>query len=347
VCTAAGREGINLQFARVLFNFDLPWNPMDVEQRIGRIHRYGQEYTAQVYNLVLSDTIEGRIYLLLCDKLTEIARTLGKVDEHGNVTEDLQGQILGQLSERLSYDQLYRDALSDPELKRTRQEIEAAMSNASEARTVVVELFQELDRFTLDDYEPLADIEGSKERIADFLQKAALSEGGTFDRVDNARFRLQTSSDSTPLLCTLDRDTAQEDDLLELIGIDHPITSRILTHWRELAPTRLGAAVDIELGHDAVLTIWQIQAYGKNPDSGRYQISLVLDLEGKRLAHLEKDIGGCMAGTAAEPHLTVAARKSLLSECIEPALQRELQHRGLAATTAGYSSQMLAWVDLQ
>ena len=70
VCTAAGREGINLQFARILFNFDLPWNPMDMEQRIGRIHRYGQAHTAQVYNLVLSDTIEGRIFMLLDDKLT-------------------------------------------------------------------------------------------------------------------------------------------------------------------------------------------------------------------------------------------------------------------------------------
>ena len=48
ICTAAGREGINLQHARVLFNFDLPWNPMDLEQRIGRIHRYGQRSTAQV-----------------------------------------------------------------------------------------------------------------------------------------------------------------------------------------------------------------------------------------------------------------------------------------------------------
>lgn len=76
VCTAAGREGINLQFARVLFNFDLPWNPMDMEQRIGRIHRYGQSHTAQVYNLVLSDTIEGRIFLLLDEKLIEIARIL-------------------------------------------------------------------------------------------------------------------------------------------------------------------------------------------------------------------------------------------------------------------------------
>jgi superfamily II DNA/RNA helicase len=74
VCTAAGREGINLQHARILFNFDLPWNPMDMEQRIGRIHRYGQNHTAQVYNLVLSDTIEGRIFLLLEEKLTEIAQ---------------------------------------------------------------------------------------------------------------------------------------------------------------------------------------------------------------------------------------------------------------------------------
>ena len=74
VCTAAGREGINLQIARVLFNFDLPWNPMDVEQRIGRIHRYGQQHTAQVYNLVLSDTIEGRIF---CCSWTSSRRLLG------------------------------------------------------------------------------------------------------------------------------------------------------------------------------------------------------------------------------------------------------------------------------
>ena len=77
---------------------------MDMEQRIGRIHRYGQAHTAQVYNLVLSDTIEGKIFLLLDDKLKEIAKTLGKVDDHGKVAEDLRSQILGQLSERLNYD---------------------------------------------------------------------------------------------------------------------------------------------------------------------------------------------------------------------------------------------------
>ncbi len=152
ICTAAGREGINLQHARVLFNFDLPWNPMDLEQRIGRIHRYGQRNTAQIYNLVLADTIEGSIFLLLDQKLTEIAKALGKVDERGEVAEDLRAQILGQLSTQVNYGTLYAEALGDPELRRTRGELETAMSNAVEARKVVFELFQELEGFRLDEY---------------------------------------------------------------------------------------------------------------------------------------------------------------------------------------------------
>ncbi len=144
ICTAAGREGINLQHARILFNFDLPWNPMDMEQRIGRIHRYGQKDTAQVYNLVLGDTIEGKIFLLLDDKLKDIALALGKVDEKRNVAEDLRSQILGQLQETINYQKLYAEALSDPSLKRTQLELNAAMTNASEARDAVSELFQEL-----------------------------------------------------------------------------------------------------------------------------------------------------------------------------------------------------------
>ena len=64
----------------------------------------------------------------------EIAKTLGKVDEFGQVAEDLRGQILGQLSERLSYDRLYQDAVRDPRLVRTRQELEVAIDNARAAR---------------------------------------------------------------------------------------------------------------------------------------------------------------------------------------------------------------------
>ena len=71
---------------------------MAVEQRIGRIHRYGQTDTVQVYNLVAEDTVEERIYSLLEEKLLEIAQTIGKVDPvTGQVVEDFRSEILGFL----------------------------------------------------------------------------------------------------------------------------------------------------------------------------------------------------------------------------------------------------------
>ena len=190
ICTAAGREGINLQFARILFNYDLPWNPMDLEQRIGRIHRYGQQSTAQVYNLVAADTIEGQIFLMLEEKLRDIACTLGKVDDQGQVAEDLRAQVLGQLSSCLSYDRLYQDALDDPTLKRTRQELEVAMTNANLARQVVFELFQDLDRFNLGDYRKFDDEGRGMQRLIAFLSRAARLSGQELRREDETRWSL-------------------------------------------------------------------------------------------------------------------------------------------------------------
>src|SRR5258708_27680457 len=180
ICTAAGREGINLQHARVIFNFDLRWNPMDLEQRIGRIHRYGQQNTAQIYNLVLSDTIEGSIFLLLDEKLTEIGRALGKVDDRGQIAEDLRTQILGQLSLQVNYASLYSEALNDPLLKRTRVELDTAMANAVEARKVVFELFQDLEGFQLDEYKAMGNPEEGMEILGRFIAAASSVENETF-----------------------------------------------------------------------------------------------------------------------------------------------------------------------
>ena len=218
ITTAAGREGINLQFARILFNFDLPWNPMDIEQRIGRIHRYGQNHTAQVYNLVLSDTIEGRIFLLLDEKLTEIARTVGKVDDEGNIAEDLRAQILGQLSERLNYDRLYQEALSDPELKRTQVELEAALANSREARQVVFDLFQDLEGFSLDDYKPFSDISSSLDRLVRFFEAAMRERDRRLIRLDDGTYDLADADGNRIAKFTLNRDRATSEEQLDLMG---------------------------------------------------------------------------------------------------------------------------------
>jgi superfamily II DNA or RNA helicase len=346
VCTAAGREGINLQFSRVLFNFDLPWNPMDLEQRIGRIHRYGQQDTAQVYNLVMSDTIEGRIFLILNDKLTEIAKTLGKVDEHGEVTEDLRAQILGQLSDRLSYDQLYRDALSDPELKRTRQELEAAMSNATEARQVVFQLFQDLDGFSLDDYEPLADIDGSKARLRAFVQASVAQDGGQVVDLDDKRFRIEGVADFGDAVCTLDRDLAQQDDCVELIGVDHPLLVSLLRRWRESQPEDVGAVAATPDGTGAkVLSVWFVQSLGRAADTSSHIVPIAVDASGNRVPSVEKKYSEVFQTVSGHPSLDSTSRIEVLAGQLEPLLDRELKHRGIAKVSGGHTSDLIAWVE--
>lgn len=77
VATEAAGEGINLQFCHLMINYDLPWTPTRLEQRMGRIHRYGQQHEVYVYNLIVEDTVEGRIFKALFDKLEEIKKRMG------------------------------------------------------------------------------------------------------------------------------------------------------------------------------------------------------------------------------------------------------------------------------
>ena len=76
VATEAAGEGINLQCCHILFNYDIPWNPNHLEQRMGRIHRYGQRLDCLIFNFVATNTIEGRVLKRLLHKLQEIRDAL-------------------------------------------------------------------------------------------------------------------------------------------------------------------------------------------------------------------------------------------------------------------------------
>lgn len=80
VATEAGGEGINLQFCNHIINFDLPWNPMRVEQRIGRVHRLGQTKDVVIYNLSTTGTIEEHILSLLHEKINMFELVIGELD---------------------------------------------------------------------------------------------------------------------------------------------------------------------------------------------------------------------------------------------------------------------------
>lgn len=81
IATEAGGEGINLQFCRYIINYDLPWNPMRLEQRIGRIHRYGQKHDVHIYNFAIQHTLEEHMMKLLYDKIEIFEKVIGKLDK--------------------------------------------------------------------------------------------------------------------------------------------------------------------------------------------------------------------------------------------------------------------------
>ena len=86
ISTDAGGEGLNLQFANHMINYDLPWNPMKIEQRIGRVDRIGQQRDVEIYNFVLADTVETRVKDVLEEKLSVILREIG-IDKYADVLD--------------------------------------------------------------------------------------------------------------------------------------------------------------------------------------------------------------------------------------------------------------------
>ncbi len=118
VATEAAGEGINLQFCHLMINYDLPWNPVRLEQRMGRIHRIGQESTCYVFNFFAENTIEGKLLARLLEKLDEMREDLG-----GRVY-DVVGEILARGG--VDFERLLRESLLHPErIEQGEREIEA------------------------------------------------------------------------------------------------------------------------------------------------------------------------------------------------------------------------------
>ncbi len=97
VATEAAGEGINLQFCHLMINYDIPWNPNRLEQRMGRIHRYGQQKEVYIFNLVAEDTREGRVLNRLFQKLEEIKEAMGTDKVFDVLSEVLYNRSLSQL----------------------------------------------------------------------------------------------------------------------------------------------------------------------------------------------------------------------------------------------------------
>jgi len=113
VATEAAGEGINLQFCWLMINYDIPWNPMRLEQRMGRVHRYGQERDCLIFNFVAANTREGQVLERLLERLREIRSELGSDQVFNVVGEIVPANYLERLFRELYAGRVTQQAMLD------------------------------------------------------------------------------------------------------------------------------------------------------------------------------------------------------------------------------------------
>ena len=185
VATEAAGEGINLQFCSLMVNYDIPWNPNRLEQRMGRIHRYGQQQEAMIYNLVADNTREGEVMARLLRKLDDMRKALGS---------DRVYDVIGEIIPAPRFDALMKDWLSR---RRTMSEILAEIDvHTDEAQVARIRADmhnQALGSRYIDMSKLIADVQQSKENrlmpeyIERFFLEAYRSFGGTITPVKGSK----------------------------------------------------------------------------------------------------------------------------------------------------------------
>lgn len=105
ISTDAAGESLNMQFCHIVFNYDLPWNPMAIEQRIGRVDRIGQKHVVQAYNMLTTNSIDAKVYGIIVEKLNIILDQLGI---------DKTSDVLDSTIEQSKINRVYLQSLLDP-----------------------------------------------------------------------------------------------------------------------------------------------------------------------------------------------------------------------------------------
>jgi superfamily II DNA or RNA helicase len=255
VATEAAGEGINLQVCNILFNYDIPWNPNRLEQRMGRIHRYGQRKDCLIFNFVATNTIEGRVLQRLLEKLQEIRDALdddavfnvvGEVLPAAHVERVLRDYYSGRLGDADLEDRLLRNV----DERQFRAICQNALEGLASKKLNLEMLIERRARAQERRVVP--------ETIARFLREAAQFVPWTLKPVPNlphtfepsrtpsvlrqyerdADWRLPALADRYPR-CSTDRDVA-ETEKLEWVTPGHPLFEAVRRHTLARATPELG-----------------------------------------------------------------------------------------------------------
>lgn len=233
VSTESGGEGINLQFCHILFNYDMPWNPMRTEQRIGRIYRYGQEKVVQIYNFRTKNTIEDKIYNYIEQKLKRAARALSKVT--GEDEEEIVATMYGEMENEIDYNQIYKRSLVSGNIEESKEEIDRGIERAKRAYEVATkELFKDVSSYSFENYEKhlkteltLKDLEAFTKTFLKHKRRQVSDHDGIYTFLTPREGPLENLKERHDNV-TFDRQKAIEHPELEFFAIGHPFVDAMI-----------------------------------------------------------------------------------------------------------------------
>ena len=268
VSTEAGGEGINLQFGHVLINYDLPWNPMRIEQRVGRIYRYGQQKVVQIYNFRCRATVEETVYGYLEKRLERAAAALAKVT--GEEPEDIIAAMLGQLEGEIDYNEIYKRTLVEGSLEQSQKEIDDGIKRAQRAYEIATQsLFRNVASYSFDRYAQhlrsgvgLAELGELAERFLKAQRRVVKrADDGSLEFLtpDGIRSRAVKERYSR---ATFNRELAIRDPSVEFLALGHPFVDAMLR-----------ACGDVDFGGFSAQR--RVKVAGVTPRNG-YQFNFVI-----------------------------------------------------------------------
>ena len=257
LCTDAAGEGIDMQFCNVEINYDLPWNPNRLEQRMGRIHRIGQDQNVSYYNFVVDAeySIDGYIMRKLLDKIEQIKESMGDTvyDVIGLLvkTEDI-GKYYEELRQ-IPHDQW------EPKIQALLSTIESTKKDVEEKRKMLLE-GNRLDATALDTIQNIRKTAVVIEEVKRFISTFVESSGGRMELLDRQKgvYKIRLSAKH-----------AQELDIDEIIGVFDADTAQKESYdYLALGNSRINSILNkaasdhvASLGHetqDGVLCIYKI-----------------------------------------------------------------------------------------
>lgn len=231
ISTEAGGEGRNMQFCNVLINYDLPWSPLKIEQRIGRIHRFGQPKDVFIYNFSTKDTVAERILEVLTKKLKLFEESIG--------TPDI---LLGQIEDGLNLNSIFMDMAAGAGARKINSEIESKLQTARENYEKLSELTvsREMD-FNYDEYYriTLQDRQYSNNRIENFINTLR----GCDEFVDallsrknrtTGQYTVKMLPDGTKAdkQATFDSNLALKNETIEFLAFGNPVIDHLTSRCR-------------------------------------------------------------------------------------------------------------------